>query len=321
MPGSLVTLSLSRIDTADETFRISTEPADRALVESIRQTGLLHPPILALKNDAAFIIVSGFRRVEALAGMGCVEISAVVLPGEMDAFSTASLAVADNAQHRLLNFIEQARAVALLSPFFESKKELSEVCGKLGLSMNPALADRLERLLRLPSYVRNLVRDGIIPLTIALTLESMDSESMRAFCQLFSDLRPTLNLQKEMLSLIKDIARSEDEPVLRIISEAREASSSSCPHAGRRERTEFFRDYCKMRRYPFIRGFEERMSKHLLALNLPENIVLDPPLHYEDTRFTLRFGFRSIKEFSEGVHHLVALIDNPRLRAILDKSP
>jgi len=52
---------LSSIDFEDDRFRVGNGRPDNALIESIRQYGIINPPILK-KIDKNYIFVTGWKR-------------------------------------------------------------------------------------------------------------------------------------------------------------------------------------------------------------------------------------------------------------------
>lgn len=130
------------------------EAALRELADSIRQHGMLQP-IVALKREVGFEILSGERRWRAakLAGLAKVP---VVVREENDPRHQAELRLIENIQRADLNPLELARAYqALIDEHGLTHEALAARLNKERATVSNAL-----RLLALPEEVQRLVAAG-----------------------------------------------------------------------------------------------------------------------------------------------------------------
>ena len=74
-------LAFDRIDRDNTTYCITSREPSRALSDSIKDLGLLRPPIL-LPEAERFIIVSGFSRIAACNRLGWSHLSVRLLPAK-----------------------------------------------------------------------------------------------------------------------------------------------------------------------------------------------------------------------------------------------
>jgi ParB family chromosome partitioning protein len=126
-----------------------------ALAESIKRDGLLQP-ILVRPSEGGYEIIAGERRWRAAVMAGLKRIPALVQNVAED--RSLELALVENLQRRDLDPIEEATAFKILSERFGMTQEgISERVGK----SRPAIANAL-RLLRLPSDVQALIKDGAL---------------------------------------------------------------------------------------------------------------------------------------------------------------
>ncbi|MFP4533370.1 MAG: ParB/RepB/Spo0J family partition protein [Desulfobacterales bacterium] len=319
MNFNTASVRLSLIDQADDAYRISTRPPDSQLVASMKALGCLNPPVLYSVNSPGYIIVSGFRRLAAAEHLGWSRIPARIMPPDIETYNIAGIAIADNAQHRELNLIEQARAVEKLASFFTDTAELINFGKNLGLSLNQRLISRLKRMRRLSDSVQAQILSGAIPLTIALALEKLERPAAEALADFFDGLRPTLNQQKEMLEWIKEIAGAWDQSIPDVLKTAPIPGILADHDLDRPQKSKKVREALKRRRYPAICRFEAVMEKNRKALNLPAEIKLSAPAGLEDDRFSMTITFRSPFEFKERIETLSNMADNPCFTAIVNK--
>lgn len=314
---------LAQINTEDCEFKISDEQSSErsveALAASIAQVGLIHPPFVFSRPDAAWAVVSGFRRIRACRQLGWSEIPVCVVPPERHLLEVLALAVADNAQHRELSLIEQARAVAKLSPFFTREADLAAYCEPLGLSLNRELVSRLKRINRLSPVIRDCIGRGSLSLSIALELEKLDGPAAEALAGLFDALRPTLSQQKEMLSLATDIAAAGDLSVPELLETGEMAAIRGNRDFNRQQKIKQVRAFLKKRRYPVIEAFEAAFEKNRRALDLPEAVALRPPPDFEAQRFSIVVTFQTAAELAAYLKNLERLPADPHFNDIMNK--
>lgn len=319
MNFNTASVPLSLIDQADEAYRISTRPCDSQLVTSMQAIGCINPPILFRFRESAYQIISGFRRLAAAERLGWTRIPARIILADTERADMVAIAIADNAQHRELNLIEQARAVEKLEPFFADTGELIAFGKHLGLSLNQRLISRLHRLRRLSDSIQAQIFSGAIPLTIALALEKLENRAAEELADFFDVLRPTLNQQKEILEWIQEIAGAEDQSIPELINAPPISEILVDRHLERPRKLKKIREALKRRRYPAICRYEAAMEKTRKAINLPADIRLAAPPDLEDDRFSVTVTFRSPLEFRARIEVLLNMADDPRFTSIVNK--
>lgn len=307
---------LEAIDAQDLRFRITTRAEIDLLAASIDRLGLLHPLLLRASGRRA-TIVGGFRRLAACRHLGWREIPARVLSPAVTDACCARLAVGENSLARPLNLIETARALALLAATASDGCLPAEDAAALALPSHAGLAARLMGIERLPGPVREGIQEGVIALAMAEELGRLAPEAACAFARLFRTLGSGLNRQREILSLVTEIAAREGRPALEILTEP-VAECLREPAADRGHADHQIRRRLHRRRFPAIRRAEENFEALRRRLELGERLQLAPPRDFEGTRFTLTLSFETLAELQELRGRLDALSLNPALRRILE---
>jgi ParB family chromosome partitioning protein len=319
-PGAIFfkTIDLDRVDITDTTYRISTPTPVDGLMASIQEVGLLTPPLLRASGSDRFIIISGFKRISACRELGLDTIDVRIAGEGLSDLDCCRMAIADNANNRALNAVEQSAAVLKLSTFFDDDRTLSLEARKAGLYVNPELVKKLKKLTTVHAELMAPIASGTLPLTIALELGSLDRDSALAFLNLFETLKPTLNHQKEMLTLTREISLAGKIPAFQLIRDVT-ADMMMDESLDRPQKIEKIRNNLQRLRYPEIMRFEKQFQDRLLRLNLPECIRLVPPANFEGTRFTLSLTFHDISQFKACMEVLDLLYHHPDFKKILDK--
>lgn len=313
------TIETGRVDSSDTTFRISTPKAPEDLAASIRRHGLLCPPFLRKSETGGLIVVSGFRRIEACRLLGWEQMDVRIVAYDASDLECLGLAIADNALHRPLNAVEQSEAVSRLSSFFDDDRALCREAKQCGLQVNPDLVGKLRQVAALYPELHPPLMSGLLPLTIALELGTLDRQAAVMLLRLFEALKPTLNHQKEIFSLAREVALARRVPVLFIIQDAA-AVIADDPNPDRFQKIQKIRTFLQRLRYPEISRFEKKFQERLARLELPDDIRLIAPVHFEGPDFVLSMTFQNIDQFQSGADFLVRLAHHPDLKKILDKA-
>ena len=311
-------ISISQIDTKDDTCNLSLRTDPDALIDSIRAVGLINPPVLRQRQDLKYQIVCGFRRVMACKALGWHEIKVRVLLGDLSELDLLKLAIWDNRSHRTLNVIEQAQGIEKLSAHIPFRNRLQMLSSLLGFPQNQKVFEKIEALSRLPGDIQAGVTNEIVSFEAAVNLSEFSYEDALSFFDLFKVLKLSQNKQREVITLIQEIAIREDLKPGEVLQSKELRTILDRPELNRNEKGSKVRAYLKRRRFPTLTKAQERFSKELKDLKLNERTHLTPPPYFEGGPYTLRMTFRSMKDFDERRKTLDAMAKNPALKRLLE---
>lgn len=171
------------------------------LSESIKQHGIMNPPLVLEKKDY-YMIIGGERRWRASKMAGLKQIPVIVKKDLTDQ-QVAEWALIDNIQREDINPIEQAEAYQkLLSDHEWTQDKLAEVVSKSRTAVTNSL-----RLLKLDERVRQMVVDEMLTTGHARALLGItDSEKQFTLAQQIYDeklsVRETEKLVKKLQSQV-----------------------------------------------------------------------------------------------------------------------
>jgi len=311
---------LETIDFSDHTYRISSlaEPAwIDALADSINRLGLLQAPLILVKESHR-LIVSGFRRIAACRRLGREQVLCRMLKPETPLRTIAQLAVAENAWQRPLNLIEKARAFALLGKFYPESKHLSDMAAPLGLVENPTMIDKLIRLTCFPAPIQQAVENGSLGLAMALSLGTIETEEGRQILELFQTFHFGLNRQRELMELIREIAKRESITIGQVLAADEIIAILNRTDQDRPARGGALRRYLKQRRYPVLTQAETAFYRLERELRLGPRVRLNPPPYFEGNTFQLVLSFDTLEELNDHQQHLEKMRQHPRLKRFLE---
>jgi ParB family chromosome partitioning protein len=311
-------LSLESLHLRDTHYRITTSDAIDKLKNSIAALGVLNPPILRQKADG-YRIVAGFRRIDACRLLGRRNIRARVLPTDIDNSTSVWVAIADNSLQRPLNLIETARALNLLAGVAADEMELSRQAAVLALPDNPSLMRKIMSLTTLPAGLQNRLAAGELAMAMALELKRLDSVTAESLGRLFADLKLGLNRQRELLSLLTEIARREEMTMSELLTDPAFRNLMSAPDLERSQKAGQLRSLLRRRRYPVMSAATAGFQDLVRHLNLGPGVQLVPPGNFEGTTYTLAITFDRLDQLRDRSLQIENLLRSQTLKAFFEK--
>ena len=188
------------------------EEALNALIESVKEKGVLQP-LLVRKKNGRFEIIAGERRWRAskLAGLQTVP----VIVKDMDDKEVLEVALVENLLRENLSAIEEAEGFQrLINEFSHTQEALAQIVGK----SRSHVANTL-RLLNLPDSVKDLVREGTLSAGHARALVGLDNAETLAKQIIAKDLnvRQVEELvAKQKNPEVKEPKKAKDEDIVEI---------------------------------------------------------------------------------------------------------
>ncbi|MDY6950198.1 MAG: ParB N-terminal domain-containing protein [Thermodesulfobacteriota bacterium] len=311
-------ISISEIDTADATLRLSLKVEPGSLVASVEAVGLINPPLLAQKKDETYRIVCGFRRVKACQVLGWKRIRAHVVGGDQSELDLLKLAILDNQSHRPLNVIEQARGIRKLGPHLPSKGRLEALASLLRFPPNKKVFEKIMAVDGLPEAIQEGVLEETVSFEAAAHLAGLSHGDGLSFFDLLKGLKLSQNKQIEIIVLVEEIARREDLQVDDVLQSKDVTTVMDRPDLNRNEKAAALRAYLRRRRFPSLTKMEAEFSEALKALKLTKEISITPPPYFEGGPYVLRMTFRGMDDFHKGCKILEGIAENPALKRALD---
>lgn len=314
----IASISLSKINTEDETYRITTRIGFNDLLATIGKLGLLHPPWL-IETPSGYAIVCGFRRIAACRQLGWQSMTASILNASADRFIVAQLAIADNALQRPLNLVETSRAINLLIDVCPNQQQLKKALSSLGLPTSSVASSKIQQVCRLPLPIQSGILNDTISLSMALELGKLDSAVSGALVELFQQLKIGLNRQRELLLLMSEIASREDIPIQQLIAEKPLQDLLQNTDLDPAVQRQGIRSYLRKRRYPTITEAQANFQKQMSQLKLGKHIQLLPPRDFEGTEYTMTLRFKNQQDLSDLQRRIDKILEQPALGKILKR--
>ena len=200
--GQPFELKIANIDRSPYQPRHEFKEEDlKELAESLKNTGLVHPPTVRRTASGRYELISGERRLRAAQLAGWEKIRVTLI--DADDMTAALMTTSENLQREDLNPIEEAISYKTLQDSFSlTQADVAERVGKGRATVANAL-----RLLELPDEVKALVQSGLLSVGHAKVLLSLDAEKDRVLLA-----RDCVNEQLTVRALEKRIERMRNPP-------------------------------------------------------------------------------------------------------------
>jgi len=177
------------------------------LADSIRQIGLLQPPLVQQVETGKYKLIEGQRRLLAVKQLGWKKIQVLILKEPIDLARAKVASLSENLHRKAVNPDDVASACEYLSKHFGSDKEAAKVLGISIPTFKKYLAYRI-----VPEELKELVRKGITSPSDAKRLSRIVPDVSKAikFAKLIHGL-PKLTRERHFAALLEDPTSTLDE--------------------------------------------------------------------------------------------------------------
>src|SRR6056297_2092839 len=320
-------IPVSEIDLSDTGFRITNPCHDiEHLSTSICQYGIMVAPLVLYGQDK-YIVVSGFRRIEAARHAGLSRVTCRVMPAG-DTLGAAMAAVTENAFSRELTPAELIRSIALLLRFMDAERIAKNATSIVNRSLNTRYINTLAHIHAMPDSVLDLLDKGKISIKACKNLVSMDAETQTEFLHLFSLIKVSSGLQMEIITWAKEICALEKISLSRLIQESLLATNESdgpglegsdLGHRDMGALGKQFKAFLVQRRFPALTAAKNQVRKQIKALELDSGLQLAVPENFEGLVYTMQMEFKTMDEFKTRLNRLAEIADNHNFKFLVDR--
>ena len=309
----VISLDLSLIDSEDTTFLVGHKENLSFLQSSIKEIGLLNPPILRVLGEK-YQIISGWKRILSCKELGLTELLCkIYYSSDLSDIDCLKIVFYDNKD----NFSDLELA------------ELIKLFKDLCLIDDKALMDNILPLLEIPSTRKHLDK--------YLCLASLDQAIKDAYyrdkitieqCQMLSEIVsdnqvPMLeylllkynlnnNESRQVMQIVEEIALRDLKSIPEVVSQAEDAINTE--NKGKNE----LRQELRRMRYPELSSVEAEFKKAVQDLKLPNQINLLINQFFEGNDLEFRIKVKSTDELSQALHSLEGSLGSGDIEKLLN---
>jgi ParB family chromosome partitioning protein len=309
---------LKTIDHKDKTFLLSYGYDLNPLKQSIKQVGVLNPPLLRKKSNATYQIICGYKRIHALRELGFSSSTCTIVPSKTSDKKSLLLSLYDNTYHREFNPIEKSMIINKLLNYYSEEKIVHDFLPVLKLQPHISQLKAFKPLCRLEKEIKDAILEGKISEHTAIQLSQMDRASRRVLAKLLIVLKLSVSKQAEILEYVSEIAIRESLTMEKVINASEMRSILSSEELNQPQKGEAIRNYLRERRYPQLAEKEREFTYNLKQLKLHPHIYLKPPPFFEGNHYHLSLHFKDLEELKKRLQELESLLNNHSLLKITE---
>jgi len=295
------TLAIEEISLKDERFRISYYFSLEKLIHSLKEIGLIHPPLVNFR-DQRFILVSGWKRV-----LACLELSLspieVLLTEEEDELQLFLRAFYENLVTREFSLVEKSEILHKLLRFGEKKQKIiSQYLPLLNIPSATAYLDLFLAISQFEPELKKSIHEKNMPLASVQLLAEFIPEERRLILPLLLPLGQ--NKQKEILEDLQEISRKNDIPVKEILVTAEIQEILDSPKLSSLQKSERLRIALRKKKYPCYSSWKDSFDAFLRKVRWPKEIPIKPSPFFEDDTISVTLHFKNEEEFRANLSKL-----------------
>jgi ParB-like chromosome segregation protein Spo0J len=269
------------VDCEDATYYIPDFSDFNTLLKSIREIGIVNPPLLQKQKDGKLIPVLGRRRLMAARQAGLDRVEARMLPSEMPQTDGFRLAFWDNIPNRSLDPATLAVLVRRLLGLFPRQVVADEFIVIAGIHTNGPKLERLRKIGGLEPVLLEALAKGRIQEKTAATLTELAPEERLTLVDFTERLGMNANKKAEVISHLFDLSIFNSRPVLRFLEDERMVAIVENSDIPVPERAARVRNFIRSLKFPELARREEQFSGWLRSLPQSQRISVSPAPAFE----------------------------------------
>jgi ParB family chromosome partitioning protein len=287
-------IGIDELEFRDERFRISNYFFPDLLIRSIKEIGLVNPPVVTARNGR-LLIVNGWKRV-----LACRELSLSPLPvfilEEADDLKAFRMSFLENLTVRRFSLLEKSEIIRKLVGFGESEKEIIKTYFPL-LAIPPTYDyyTLFLNISHLEPEDKELIHKKNVPLAALERLVEFTPEERRALYPLLLPLGQ--NKQKDIVEVIQELCLSRGLSIQGILGEKEFKTVLQSGNLSPLQKAEKVSQLLKKKRFPLLSARQEAFVSAKKKLAWPKDIKISPTPFYEDKKMFIEFSFLSKKDF------------------------
>ncbi len=320
MSEQLCQINICDIDLTDQRYKISfTNDCDiKSLTQSIRETGLICPPVVR-QSDDKYIIVSGFNRIKACINNHNNTVSVQKINSETSEYQCFVKAITSLSFKRQLSQAELIMSIRYLDKFLDKKQIADKSAAILNMELNVGYIEDLLDIADLPDPALGLIQMGNISFKTAKKMLSFQKESIKSFLKIFTKIKASNNKQLEIIQYIVEISKRDGIELENFLKNQEIEAIILDRNKEAVLKTKLLRDYLYEQRFVNLSKARKKIQKKINTLKLDNKIRLSAPDNFESPNYLISFTAKNYKEFKTNVKILNNVLENKKFKEVFDQ--
>jgi len=276
-------------------YLVSFPPEDPSVTASVRQIGIITPPVLLASAKGKYKVVCGRKKTAAWKKLGKKKITAKVFErGELDDRTAVLTAVTENAVSRGLNAVETSLALHKLQKF---SVPVDQTVLKL-LAVPVHLVLEYAALWPLETNIKKAVVEGVLTPAHAFLLAKLERDDRKTLGDLLiRKIKPNINETREIVQYLDDLKITFSKKTMRdLLALHGPAQILADDDLNPRGKVDRLRDCLRRLRYPLISEKEGCFRQKLKETGLPHNVSLSHSKYFEGNELKIECRVKTAEE-------------------------
>lgn len=277
---------------------LKDEPVSGKLQDSIRTSGILHPPTLLPRKDGTYDIVCGRQRLKcAQTHFQSSKINCGLLPIKTDEETLLKILLEDQFSHSNLSIIEQSYFLDICNTFFPQKDVFQSFINSLPRGRITHGRQFLEPLINLDPKLQRDIHRSIVSEKIVGLLSSFNISDQNILADLIEKLQLGANNQKKLIGHIKDIVYRNEMPLTSLLAEDNITEIMLHPKMNTPQKATQLLTILYQMSHPLLSVAEDNFQNEIDNFKLPKHCRLTAAKSFEDDSVTLSIRFSNLLSF------------------------
>ena len=305
-------VNIDNIRISDRSFFLHHQIRSEPLISSIKEVGVVNPPVLQKISDSdEFRVVCGFRRVHAAQMCGIRELECRVYPPDSPDQDLLLISLHDNLATQALHPLEKSIAIEKLEAYFDKQEIIDKYLPLLGLASHERAYQNIAPLARLEDNFQDALYRGELAQPVAVRLSRLNRQDRLAVFDLFEKVHLSFSKQKEVAEYLIEISQRDEAGISNITRSEPIVETLLNPDLSKPGKGESIRGILRKRRYPELTQAEEKFQEIRRSLKLGRDIKLVAPASFESDKFKIQFEVDSVKDLQKKIERLKKTGDEP----------
>ncbi|MFW8601355.1 ParB/RepB/Spo0J family partition protein [Desulfobacterota bacterium M19] len=303
-------IPFEQIDFNDKTYHLrpesdSDDAAVNDLASSIKFCGILHPPLVLVKEDKNHTIIAGRRRLSiyrhhaAARSCHCLVVPAAATP--MDCWH---LFFEEGLQGPTWSLIIKSRFLKKIMTTEGGREEDAlRFMGRLDLPANPHHLKKIIALTELEAPLISAAQQGTISEKTALAMTAMSFRDRLAVFELISSLRLSVSNQRRLIQTCLELCRRESTSIHTVLSSRKIMNILDEQDVSLPRQTVCLMEHLQNRQFPRLSAAQEEFEAWQDRLQLPKWASVSHTPAFEKDQVCLNLDFSSRDRLTEFLRH------------------
>ena len=301
------------INLKDERFRISRFFSLESLLLSLKEVGLVNPPLVTCR-ERRLVLVSGWKRVLACQGLSLNSIPVWMVESDDD-LQMFLLAFYENLATREFNLLEKAEILLKLKTFGEKEQKIiRHYFPLLEIPKTSYYLDLYLTISRFSRDIKSFIHQKNMSLASLGCLAEFNSRERKLLLPLLQPLGQ--NKQKELLEDLHEISLRDGIPAEKILMSEEIGRILHSEKLSPLQRSARILQWLRQKRYPCLSSWREAFEQAMRRSGWPKNISIEPSPFFEEEAVTVQFRFKNEEELRSLLERLQQVSSKKEFRAV-----